>query len=304
MDVDIIKPMLASSIDDLSNLKFPLYASVKLDGIRCIIHNGVAYSRSGKPIPSRAVQELFGKQEYEGFDGELIYGDMFAKDCFNVTSSFCRKEHIPRGLTNGNIHLYVFDIVDDNLDYNERYHSLKNKVWCLPQVVPVTVVHQGLIGDIDTLLTYEESLLEKGAEGVMLRNIAGPYKHGRATQKSQDLLKLKRFADCEAEIIGYEELMHNGNEAKTNELGYAERSSHKENLVPMNTLGALVCKTHNGVVFSIGTGYNAAQRKELWESRNTLVGQYVKYRYFPIGVKTAPRFPTFIGIRDTFDTGE
>ena len=44
------KPMLASQIDDLSSVKYPVYASYKLDGIRAIIYQGVAYSRSLKPI--------------------------------------------------------------------------------------------------------------------------------------------------------------------------------------------------------------------------------------------------------------
>ena len=40
------KPMLASQIDDLSSVEYPVYASYKLDGIRAIIYQGVAYSRS------------------------------------------------------------------------------------------------------------------------------------------------------------------------------------------------------------------------------------------------------------------
>lgn len=143
----------------------------------------------------------------------------------------------------------------------------------------------------------EEHYLGLGYEGVMLRNPQSLYKHGRATEKSQDLLKVKRFVDAEAEIIGYEELLHNNNEPTTNELGYTERSSNKENLVGANTLGALICKTTEGIVFKIGTGYDAALRQKLWNERESLIGKLVKYKYFAVGVKEAPRFPVFIGIR-------
>ena len=34
------KPMLASQIDDLSSVKYPVYASYKLDGIHAIIYQG------------------------------------------------------------------------------------------------------------------------------------------------------------------------------------------------------------------------------------------------------------------------
>ena len=68
-----------------------------------------------------------------------------------------------------------------------------------------------------------------------------------------------------------------------------------------NTLGALVCLTQEGIGFKIGTGYTAEMRKELWEIRDTLIGKLVKYKYFNIGVKVAPRLPVFLGFRDSSD---
>ena len=41
------------------------------------------------------------------------------------------------------------------------------------------------------------------------------------------LLKVKRFVDGEALVIGVTEPMHNANEAKTNELGRTARSHKK-----------------------------------------------------------------------------
>jgi len=49
------KPMLATQIDDLTKLSYPLYVSKKLDGIRATVFNGVAYSGKSKvsaKIPS------------------------------------------------------------------------------------------------------------------------------------------------------------------------------------------------------------------------------------------------------------
>jgi hypothetical protein len=75
----------------------------------------------------------------------------------------------------------------------------------------------------------------------MLRDPNGPYKFGRSTRKEGYLLKLKRFCDSEAEVIGVVELMHNGNEAKTNALGRTERSTRKAGKTGMGVLGALAC---------------------------------------------------------------
>ena len=59
-----VKPMLAVDAD-VENIKYPVLCSDKLDGIRCIILNGVAYSRSLKPIRNKYVQDLFGRGEFK-----------------------------------------------------------------------------------------------------------------------------------------------------------------------------------------------------------------------------------------------
>lgn len=70
----------------------------------------------------------------------------------------------------------------------------------------------------------------------------------------------------------------------------------------MNTLGALLVRdTVTGVEFSIGTGFTQADREELWANRTTLVGQFVKYKSFDIGVKDKPRFPVWLGMRNKED---
>ena len=78
------KPMLASQIDDLSTVKYPVYASYKLDGIRAIIYQGVAYSRSLKPIPNKSIQEwaMQNKESLEGLDGEFIVGEPNTEEVF------------------------------------------------------------------------------------------------------------------------------------------------------------------------------------------------------------------------------
>jgi len=152
------------------------------------------------------------------------------------------------------------------------------------------------------ILTWEESYLAAGYEGVMLRHPDGPYKHGRSTAKEAWLLKVKRFVDAEAKVIGYSEAQHNANEAKRNELGQLERSSHKAGKVGKQTLGALMVKDlKTGVEFDIGTGFTESQRQLLWAQGDNLIGKVVKYKSQPTGVKDKPRFPVFLGFRDKVD---
>ena len=81
-----MKPMLAiaAAIEDVT---YPIWVGVKYDGIRALVVNGVVLSRSLKPIPNAHVQKLFGKPEYNGLDGELILGDIYAPDVFRKTTS-------------------------------------------------------------------------------------------------------------------------------------------------------------------------------------------------------------------------
>ena len=281
-----MKPMLASRAN-LKVLKFPVLASPKLDGVRAIIRDGVVFSRSLKPIPNRHVQLMYGRPELEGLDGELILGDPTHPEAYRRTvSSVMTIAGVP------NVDFHVFDRWNRDYPYNEVALSYG-------LTIPVCST---LIRTMEELEEYEVAMLDKGYEGVMLRDPQSPYKFGRSTAKEGYLLKLKRFADSEAEIIDFEELLHNQNEATINETGNTERSTKQDGLLPAGTLGALVVRDiHSGVKFKIGTGLTAAERQKFWNLRASLRGLLVKYQYFPTGSKEKPRFPSFQGFRHRID---
>ena len=285
-----MKPLLAYTVEDTSTLKYPLFASVKLDGIRCLVIDSVAYSRNMKPIKNEYVQKCIGKPEYNGLDGELIVGDIFAKDCYRQTNSgVMSKDGEP------DFKFYVFDRWDmGNFKFETRYTNI-------PKLPFVEIVSQWEMNSEGELLMFETELLEKGAEGVMVRSVDGIYKNGRSTAKDGILGKVKRFSDAEYRIVGFVERMHNANEATRNELGYIERSSHKDNLVGRGDLGALVLETADGQKFNCGTGFDDALRAEIWANKDAYIGRMAKVKSFLIGVKDLPRFPVFCGFRDEGD---
>jgi DNA ligase-1 len=194
---------------------------------------------------------------------------------------------------------HVFDDCHESGGFERRLHTATRRT--KGQRAVVAVKHQVVEEEVD-LLNYEEDYLEQGYEGVMLRHPDGPYKHGRSTLKESWLLKLKRFSDSEAGVVGFQELMHNANEAKENELGKKERSHHKAGLVGRGVLGAFTVQDlKTGVEFDIGTGFTQADREIYWAMRKDLVGAIVKYKFFPTGSKEKPRFPVFTGFRDKID---
>lgn len=292
------KPLLAETIDDTSKLDFSngVLVSTKIDGIRVTVHDGVVMSRSMKPIRSPLVQEKYGKSEFNGIDGELAYGDIYAKDAFNKTTQVVMSGKVPAWVDPQELRLHAFDRFDLDMGFEQRYNSIPTG-W---DRSIVRVKHE-LVFNNERLMIIEAEELEKGAEGLMVRKRDGRYKQGRSTVKEGILLKVKRFVDEEAKIIGFEELMHNANEGFTNELGRTARSTAQEGLVAMDTLGALVMWSEKWGEFRIGTGFTQEQRKEIWTNKEKYLNQLGKFKYFAIGVVDKPRFPVWIGVRDKDD---
>lgn len=301
-------PMLAErkSVHEWTpKLIFPFYASFKLDGIRCAILNNSAVSRSLKPFPNKFISNTLSNPAFNGLDGELIVGEPTAEDAFRKTmSTVTTKTDEPCEFT-----YYVFDDFSmPTLPYYERMERLAARIRalpttkCLPYGVDVVLVDSQMYGDWEAIEGYERSALSYGYEGLILRSPLSTYKYGRSTAREQGMLKLKRFVDDEAEIIGFDELMRNENEAYKNELGNTKRSSAQDGLVPGNTLGAFVVRSNHGT-FNIGMfkGLTSQDKQEIWNSKENYLGKIVKFSYFPVGVKEVPRHPKFIGFRDPID---
>lgn len=293
------KPMLAAPIEDMSKLKYPLYASIKYDGIRATMQGGKLLSRTLKPIPNKHVQEMF-KHLPEGFDGELMFGDPAAKDVFQQTTSVVMSHSKPAD----GVKFYAFDKFVPGAMFEQRRQIIFDYIFHNPSV-DVLYVWQTEILNEKLLLEYEQSVLDLGYEGLILRSMDGPYKEGRSTEKQGFLLKLKRFVDAEAEILSVYEEMENTNTATKDLLGHTERSSHKAGMVGKNTLGGFDVRGINGqfagVEFRVPGNTTDNLQKKYWANRKNLPGKIIKYKYFPIGVKDKPRLPIFLGFRDKRD---
>jgi DNA ligase-1 len=290
------KPQLAIEHTKVKTQPCDRYMSEKLDGIRCIIFGGVAYSRSLKRIPNLSVQAYvqYHAEAMEGMDGELIVGDKNAPDVFNQsTSGVMRIEGEP------NFTFWVFDRYHPTQTWLERYRRLQNLAFTPARVQ--LLKHHPVTEDAD-IDDFEAEMLAQGAEGIMLRDENAKYKCGRSGTKTPELQKVKRFVDNEFEIIGWEPKYTNTNAATVNELGRTARSTAKEGMVALDTMGSLILRTSKGDTFSCGSGMTDAIREDLWERRESLMGQLAKVKYFDVGNGyNVPRFPVLVGIRHKDD---
>jgi DNA ligase-1 len=291
------KPMLAYTIEDTWKISYPCFVSIKLDGIRVIVIDSVVYSRSMKPIRSKAVQELFGKSYYNGLDGEILYGDWNANNVFNLTTQTVMSTELKPEFSKSELMMAVFDNIFIGSKYNRRYTETSEMFF---DPFHVKMLEQVVVNNEQELLDFEKVALDNGYEGIMVRSLDGPYKQGRSTQKEGFIGKLKRFADDEALVIGFEEKMTNTNTAYTNEVGRSQRSQAQEGMVGAGTLGAFIC-TCKGIHFTMGSGLDDATRNEIWNNKEAYLGKLAKFKYFLVGMKDSFRFPIFQGFRDIED---
>lgn len=284
------RPMLASPVE-VNQVQLPCIASPKLDGIRCVIHEGVAKSRKLELIPNDFVRGVLSDPKYVNMDGEIVTFTDGALDDFNtIQSKVMRKDGMPK------FRFIVFDDFSDRLGpYTRRRISLRKRVDPLDHYV--SVIEDIFLNTLNDFTFMEEEYVREGYEGIMIRNPDAPYKFGRSTVKEGALLKYKRFEDTEAVVIGFVEKMTNLNKAQKDALGLTKRSSKKANKVGAGVLGALVCQTPKGVEFEIGTGFDLATRKRIWDNQDRYLGATVNYQYQEFTPAGKPRFPSFRGFR-------
>lgn len=289
------KPLLAENAD-IETLRFPVIASAKIDGIRCLMHPELgAVSRKLKPIPNRHIRGRLNDAGAVWFDGEIVtYTDGKIDDFNTIQSRVMSEDGAPE------FALLAFDhFLQADAPYRLRLSYMHEVSSIL--ISDIFRIHDSVeIQTMEELMQYEQTCVDQGWEGIMTRDPGGRYKFGRSTARDQILLKIKRFQDDEAEIIGFVEQLHNANEATTDELGHTKRSSAKQGLVAAQKLGAFVLKWRN-IEFEIGTGFTDFDRTEYWQHRDKLVGKLATFKYQGVGSQGRPRFPVFKGLRNEID---
>lgn len=297
----ITEPMLAATLKRLDDpkLKFPLIATPKLNGWRCLKVGGKVLTRKFKPLPNHHIRETLEKILPDGIDGEILCGT------YNETQKACaRREGEPE------FEFHAFDFVPEkgrntNCLYKNRLRLLTDwyeRGYCSKSGF-VKLVPRELIAVSAQLVDCEEHWVGKeGYEGICLRTPDSPYKCGRSTLREQYLMKYKRFEDSEFEILDFIELKHNENADEKDTFGRTKRSKAKAGMAAGNTLGALLVRDiHNGLEFEIGTGWTAEERQEIWDNQKKYRKIIGKYKYNKHGMKDRPLNASWQGWRSKVD---
>jgi ATP-dependent DNA ligase len=296
--------MLCSQFDQklVDKINYPAYVQLKMDGMRfnAIVKDGKCEfrSRNGKEI------FLLGNLEQEFislagdvdcvFDGELMV--MHPDDI-----QFMDRQTGNGILNKANkgtisvkeaamVHATVWDVIPYILfqdghcgtPYSTRYATLKSLVEKQPSKnKKIWLVATDIVNTFEEAQTIFEDYLERGLEGIILKDGSGPWEDKRAKHQ----IKFKGELECDLKIVAVEEGK-----------GKAE-----------GMLGAILCESADGVVkVSVGSGFTDAHRKQYW--KETLVDKIVAVKYNSRIKNKAGEdslfLPVFVEIRDDKDEAD
>lgn len=287
--------------------KWPCIVTEKLDGIRRILvkENGVCrcYSRSGHE--DTGLIEIIEDAKYlpnnTVYDGELLAAGTF-KDSIaqrQATNSIANSKGNKTGLT-----FNVFDMVpldefragisndkalirkitlgatlmDESIQYLEpdKWSMLIQAFGIhteLKVIRPVPIL--GLVKCMADVEPIVNEIWERGGEGVMLNSTVGKYE----IKRSKELLKVKHTEEHVLEVVDI-----------------LEGTGKFEGM-----MGALVVD-YNGNKLGVGSGFNDAQRKDIWDNPEKYLGRSIEIDTFgestnALGEKSlnCPIFKRFVG---------
>lgn len=270
------EPMLARKWEDIKDkVTYPILSQPKLDGIRCVLKKDGMWSRTGKKINScphiyEDVKHLFVKDPNLILDGELYCDKLnndFNKICSLVKKTKPTKEDLIE--SKNVIQYWVYDIPSVKDICTKRISKLHELDFRSKSVIKVITVQ---LADEKSVTKQLEIYIGLGFEGQILRVANSKYENKR----SKGLLKHKTFTDEEFEVVSVEE-------------GKGLKSK---------MIGSATLKNKKGQKFSSNFKLSHDELKEMFKTKDELVGKMVTVKYFNLTPDGIPRFPYIIGIRD------
>lgn len=273
-------PMLANDYTKVGHrIKYPCHVSMKLDGVRAIAEIKEEYkvaltSRGGKnyPVPKHIEDQLSMLSSSTGvpkFDGELYIHGLQLQ---SINSCVNKENENTKDLC-----YFIFDIPVKNLRWEDRndrllavlQHVKDNKKW-YPNI---HIVRNFLTENEEEARKFMDDFIQKGYEGLMLRNLDGKYEFNH---RSADLQKWKDFKDCEALV---------------------------RHVVPDKlSEGVLVVELPDGIEFRCKM--RGTHEERLFEVQQEHVGKWVTVKYQALTEDGIPQFPVCIGVRNCNERGE
>jgi len=310
------KPMLAPNDKiDLEQIKYPLLASTKLDGYRCIFYKGEMLTRSLKQVQNKQLREKYEALRQYSEDNNLILdGEIYSHELsFQELNKFFMSEDFESARSikrygevltiPEHVKFYIFDCVkDDNFDlgFLDRIDLYEDISMEFPNEI-VLVEQYKVNSKIDVEENFDV-VIEKGFEGLILKSFDGRYKCGRGTVREGLVYKVKPFLTFDAEVIAVEQatVVDPDAEKTTNELGRSVTSKKKDDRILIEKASAFVVK-YEDKELKVTLAMTDEEKEDVWVNQESYIGKMIEYKGMLVGAKDVPRHPVFIRYREDKD---
>jgi DNA ligase-1 len=235
------------------------WVSEKLDGVRAYWDGERLWSRRGNRF--QAPDWFVSDFPSQPLDGELWLG----RGHFAQLSGIVRTVR-PVDEDWRKVRFMVFDAPLANQTFDQRLPRLRELVNQAGSPY-LALVKQQRPGNHQQLMARRDDVIAGGGEGLMLRRGASVYKAGR----SDDLLKVKRFDDAEAIVVGV----------------LPGKGKYQ------GMMGALRVRLAGNREFRIGSGFSDAERAD-----PPPAGSVITFKHSGHTATGLPRFASFVRVRN------
>ena len=265
-------------------ITYPVRVEAKLDGLRVVAVKSkgevTLYTRNGTVLETlpriKSAIEALSSDDFV-FDGEAM-GEDWSESASVVMSAKSKKD-------DSAMRYHVFDCVPladwqvqkSHIHYRARLLDLQMIIGDTTGT-PFRYVKSTMANDEKELRHFYEECLNKGYEGVMLKDLKAPYQWKR----SSAILKLKPVATEEGVIVGWYE---------------ASKTTKRA-----GQFGGFKILTPNGSITRVGGGYSDKMKAEVNNNPDSYIGMIAECEHQPPFTPDGKlRFPVFCRFRDASD---
>lgn len=295
-DTREFSPMLAEQANDyIDDLIYPVSVSAKLDGVRASTwldsnNNIVMKSRKGHDFKfldkiKESTHELLSSL-YKKYPGAILDGELYNHEFKFEKINGISKRTVNPHPEEDQLYYYIFDVYFPKhkfMGFVERINCVIDASYGIDrEKYNHYEIHEShSVWSIDSLMMEYHRLLDKGYEGIMVRQLT-PKEHSTYQMcRTKNLLKLKPTLDEEGIIIGYD---------------------HE---VQMNTpLVVWKVVDPRGNKFKLRPRGTYQERSKMFRIAHKCIGKQYTYTFLSLTAQGVPRCPVGLRFRDPIEFDE
>jgi len=249
---------------DISGIRYPAYAQVKYDGMRCHLEwdgeHAVLRSRAGKEIN---LLEIFDDEAIRIMQtGDILDGELLVKTpdgrgiADRKTGNGILNKAVKGTITKEEaerVFFMAWDKVDvtSTIDYDVRFNKMQSMIKGR-QLARIMCVDEAIVDNAEQAQAFYEKCIGAAHEGAVIKNMKSKW----VPKRTKDLGKMKAEEEADLIVVGWEE-------------GTGKNAG---------LLGALVCETADGKLrVNVGIGFSFQDRVYLTAART--IGRILTVKY-------------------------